>query len=248
MDKTQSSTVQLKDSFEKYTPFLIELRRRLLFLACVFIISGGLGFYYYQDVLTVVLKIFSLDGVNIVFTSPFQFLNLAITSGLLIGIIIIFPLIIYQILSFLRPALHPKEYKTILALLPLSLLLFLTGFGFGVVMMKYVVILFYEKSVDLSIGNMLDISLLLSQIIITSMMMGLAFQFPIVLTILMRLKIVKYRQVVKQRPLVYMSSLLFAALLPPTDLFSLVLLFLPLAILFEVTLLLNKWLLKSHLL
>ena len=76
--------------------------------------------------------------------------------------------------------------------------------------------------------------------------MGIGFQFPIGLTILMRLKIFGYHQVVKQRLLVYGVSLVFAALMPPTDLLSLLLLFLPLAFLFELTLLCNKFLLKTH--
>ena len=64
----------------------------------------------------------------------------------------------------------------------------------------------------------------------------------------MRFKVIKYQAFAKQRLFVYALSLIFAALLPPTDLLSLVLLFLPLALLFELTLLLNKYILKSHLL
>ncbi|PIZ99175.1 MAG: Sec-independent protein translocase TatC, partial [Candidatus Levybacteria bacterium CG_4_10_14_0_2_um_filter_35_8] len=47
--------------------------------------------------------------------------------------------------------------------------------------------------------NFLDINRLLSSILITGALMGMAFQFPIVLTVLMRLKVVKYKALVKQR-------------------------------------------------
>ena len=114
--------------------------------------------------------------------------------------------------------------------------------------MRYVVILFYQRSSELQIGNFLDISLLLSQILLTAVLMGLAFQFPIILTILMRLKVINYKMLIKKRLLVYAISLIFATLLPPTDLLSLVVLFLPLALLFELTLILNRWVLKSHIL
>jgi sec-independent protein translocase protein TatC len=114
--------------------------------------------------------------------------------------------------------------------------------------MKYVISLFYEKSVELQIGNYLDISFLLSKIVLTGILMGLAFQFPIVLTVLMRLKVVRYKDFVKQRIFAWSLSLIFAALLPPTDLLSLALLTLPLVMLFELTLILNRVFLKAHLL
>lgn len=244
----QTEAISSQEPLTRYMPFMLELRKRLLFVVSIFVASGILGFIFYQKVINLSLKIFALEGVNIVFTSPFQFLNLAVTSGLLISTLVIFPLIILQVLSFLKPALNNKEYRTITSLLPLSILLFTAGFGFGVVIMRYVIRLFYQKSVELQIGNFLDISTLLSQILLTSVLMGLAFQFPIVLTILIKLKVLRYRTIEKQRLWAYTASLIFATLLPPTDLLSLFFLFLPLALLFELTLLLNRWVLKAHLL
>ena len=241
-------STETEDALAKYTPFIVEIRKRLLFLLSVLLISGSLGFIYYQRIITVILDFFNLEGVNIVSTSPFQFMNLAITSVFLTGIVIAFPVLLFQVLTFLKPALHSKEYRTVVALLPVTTLLFLGGFAFGVVTMRYVVILFYQRSSELQIGNFLDISLLLSQILLTAVLMGLAFQFPIILTILMRLKVINYKMLIKKRLLVYAISLIFATLLPPTDLLSLVVLFLPLALLFELTLILNRWVLKSHIL
>lgn len=241
MAAAQLRASQTQETLEQYMPFLIEIRKRLLFLVSIFLITGVLGFMYYEKLITLILKIFSLEGVNIVFTSPFQFVNLAITSGFLTGIVILFPLILFQVLSFLKPALREREFKIILSLLPLSLVLFVAGFAFGVLIMRYVIILFYQKSLELEIGNFLDISALLSQILITAALMGVAFQFPIVLTVLMRLGVVTYEALTKKRLWVYAVSLIFTVLLPPTDLLSLLLLFLPLAFLFEITLLLNRW-------
>lgn len=243
-----SITTNIESVVIKYSPFFSEIRKRLIFTLSIFIICSAVGFMYYENIVHLVLKIFALEGLNIVFTSPFQFFSLAVDSALLVGIIAVLPMVIFQILSFLKPALNRSEYKAVLALLPIALLLFISGFTFGVLIMKYVVIIFFQKSVELNIGNFLDISKLLSQILITAILMGTAFEFPIVLTILMRLKILKFHAIVKKRLFVYGLSLIFAILLPPTDLLSMVLLFLPLALLFELTLLLNRYILKSHLL
>jgi len=243
-----SETLSLESTVIKYSPFFSEIRKRLIFTLSIFVIFAAVGFMYYESIIHFILKIFALEGLNIVFTSPFQFLSLSVNSAFLAGFIAVLPLAIFQVLSFIRPALRKSEYRSVLALLPIAILLFISGFTFGVLIMKYAVIIFYQKSVELNIGNFLDVTTLLSQILLTAIMMGIAFQFPIFLTILMKLKVIKYQQIVKQRLLIYGLSLIFSAILPPTDLLSLVLLFLPLALLFELTLLLNRFILRSHLL
>jgi sec-independent protein translocase protein TatC len=230
----------MDDIANRYFPYLMEVRKRLFFVASVFLISTALGFIYYEKIILFSLGVFNLEGINIVFTSPFQFIELSINSGLLVGLVAIFPLMIIQVMAFLKPALKKSEYRLVISLLPLSIFLFLFGFAYGVFIMRYVLVIFQEKSLALSIGNFLDVSRFLSQILVTSALMGLAFQFPVVLTILMRLRVITYQALSKQRMIAYSFSVIFAAFLPPTDLFSLALLTIPLVILFETTLLLNK--------
>lgn len=238
MDKEISPTIQ--GNINRYFPLLMEVRKRLLFVVSVFLIFGIVGFFYYEKIIVFIIKLLDLGEVNIVFTSPFQFLNLAVSSSVLIGTIATIPLIIYQLLTFLKPALKMKEYRSVIAFLPLSIILFIGGFSFGFFMMQYVVSIFYTKSIELNIGNMLDISDLLSKILVTSSFMGIAFQYPIVMSLLMKFKVVSYKTFSKQRPIAYILAIVFAALMPPTDILSLILLTLPLILLFEVTLLLNR--------
>lgn len=230
----------IQENINRFLPFLVELRKRILFIFSVFFIFSTLGFFYYEKIIIFILKLLDLQKINIVFTSPFQFVNLSISSAFTIGIISIFPLFIFQILSFLKPALKQKEYRLLTILLPVGMLLFVGGFYFGAMMMKYLLALFFKKSIELNISNMIDISTLLSSIINTSTLMGLAFQFPVVLTLLLRLNVVKHRFLSQQRPFVYCAVIIFAALLPPTDILSLLLLTFPLVFLFEITLLLNR--------
>ena len=238
----------LEDNLNKYFPFLMEIRKRLLFIAAIFFLSAMFGFFYYERIITLILSLLQLAKVNIAFTSPFQFFTLSINSGIMVGLIISFPLILYQVMSFLKPALTKKEYKTILTLIPVTMVLFAFGFIYGVAIMKYVLTIFYQKSVELNIGTLLDINLLFSKIVMTGILLGMAFQFPVVMTILMRLKVIKYKVFIKQRFLAYTVAIVFAAMLPPTDILSLLFMTLPLVMLFELTLILNKIVLKSHIL
>lgn len=241
MDKIKPlSASELGAIANKYSPFLMEVRKRLFFTLSVFVVAMLVGFAFYEKIVKFLVDALSLNGVNIVFTSPFQFINLAISCGVVTGLVLAFPLIIAQILSFLKPALKPREYKMVISFLPFSIILFLIGFGFGAVIMKWQIEIFLSRSVYLGIGNILDISHLLTIVLITSALMGVGFQFPIVLLLLMRANIIKHHKLAKQRPWVYLGSFIFAMLLPPDSVIADIILTLPLVILFEVTLLLNR--------
>jgi len=240
-------TPNLPANLTRYVPYLLEIRKRLLFAVSLFVVAAMVGFIYYERIITFILTFFSLKGVNIVFTSPFQFFTLALNCGLVIGVIVVIPVLIYQLLSFLKPALLPREYRLVITILPLAVVLFVGGFMYGATMMKYVVQIFYQTSVRLQIGNILDVERFLSNVLITGLLMAIAFLFPIVMTILMQLKIVKHKMFAGQRQWAYMIGVVFVILLPPPDLVSDVILFAPLAVLFELTLILNRVFLKTHL-
>lgn len=224
----------------QYSPFLKEAKKRILFIVYVFVITMFGGFFFYEKIIKFLISLLSLEGINIVFTSPFQFINLSISCGVATGLIVIFPLLVAQILSFLKPALKNKEYKTVIGFIPFALLLFLVGFVFGAVIMKWQIEIFLARSVSLGIGNVLDISRLLSTVLLTSALMGVGFQFPIVLLLLMRMGIIEHKQLGKKRKWIYLGSFIFALFLPPDSILADILLSLPLIILFEFTLILNR--------
>lgn len=227
---------------EKFSPFLKEVRRRVFFTLTVFIIATFSGVVFYESIIKYLVKLLSLEGINIVFTSPFQFINLAIGCGVATGLVVVFPLLVAQVMFFLKPALKVKEFKMIIGFLPFSFLLFVIGFAFGAFIMKWQIEIFLARSVALGIGNILDISSLLNTVLLTSALMGIGFQFPVVLLLLMRIGVLKQDQLSKKRPWVYLGSFIFAVLLPPDSLLADILLSLPLIVLFEFTLILNRFL------
>lgn len=233
------------DQASRYLPLIKEIRRRLLFSGVLFLAVSLLGFIFYEKIIIFILRIFQIKGVNIVFTSPFQYITLAINSSLFLGLTITLPVITSQVLAFLKPALYPKEYRTITILLPISLILFLAGFAYGILIMKYTITLFYQQSQDLGIGNFLDISEFIAQVLTTAILLGIAFLFPLILTFLLRLEIITRQIISKHRKYAYLIFIIFVVFLPPNDLFTNLLLFLPLAFLFELTLILNNMIPKS---
>lgn len=232
---------EFKALIDKYYPLLLEARKRLIVTICIFAAATLGGFFFYEKIIKFLIDLLSLQGINIVFTSPFQFINLAFATGVACGLIVSFPLLVIQILSFLKPALKRPEFKKVIGLLPFLALLFLTGLIFGFLIMKWQIRIFLDRSLALGIGNILDISRLLTTVLMTSVLMGIAFEFPIILLLLVRLKIVKLRQLRKIRLWIYLGSFFFAIFLPADSILADIFLALPLIILFELTLILSRF-------
>lgn len=227
-------------AMEKYGPYLDELRKKLYTVLAVFFAFFILGAVLYKQILVFIMGRFNLEGINIVMTSPYQFMSLAIQIGAFTGLLIAIPLLIWYLIQFLRPGLEDGEFKQIVSLLPLSFFLFLLGFVTGTTLMNAVIGLFTRASNVMNIQNIWDIGLFFSQTLFMGMAMALAFQLPIALILLMRFHVLEASQLRKYRPHFYVGILIYAILMPPTDLISLMVLTLPLFLLFELTLLLNR--------
>ena len=244
MDNINSS--ELAVLVKKYSHFFEEIRRRVLFSLVFFVLAAIFGFIFYEDIIRFLIRALGLEKINIVFTSPFQFINLAFSCGLVTGFVIIVPLIIFQILSFLKPALKAKEFNQTVRSLPSSIFLFLAGFVFGILAMKWQMELFLEKSISLNIGNVLDISGILTTALLTGLIMGLGFQLPIILLFLLNIGIVDRQQLISKRSWVYLGSFIFAMFLPLDSILADVLLALPFILLYEGTLILNLLMTKGR--
>jgi len=231
---------ELKALLDKYSPFFVEARKRVVLTLLIFIVATVAGFFFYEQIIKFLIATLGLGGINIVFTSPFQFINLALSCGIATGIIVSLPVFIYQILSFLRPAISKREYRIVIGFLPFSFILFFIGFVAGALLMKWQITIFLASSVSIGIGNVLDISKLLTTVLLTSVLMGVGFQFPIVLLLLLRLGVINQNQLKSKRKWIYIGSLVFAVLLPADSILADILLALPLIILFELTLILNR--------
>ncbi|HUD44078.1 MAG TPA: twin-arginine translocase subunit TatC [Patescibacteria group bacterium] len=226
--------------FQEHFEYVSELRSKLFSVLIFFAIGALVSFLFGNQLIVLGLKLFNLQGVNIVMTSPFQFIGLSFTISITCGIIAALPVFLYQVLKFVKPALHQHEYKMILKLLPWSLLLFILGFSFGVWIMRYVVLIYASVAKGFQVGNFWDIQKLFDAVFMTATLLGLIFEFPIICTLLLRFHFMKRQSIAKKRIYIYGGIILFVTMLPPTDIFSDLLLAVPLLLLFELTLLLNR--------
>lgn len=230
----------LDEAIAKYTPYLKELQTKLFIVFLVFLGGGIMGFIYYQKILSFVMHLFKMEGINLVLTSPYQFIDLAVNTGLLTGLVCALPLLGYFLLTFVRPALAPREYGLLVRLYPLAVILFVVGFFFGSWIIQLIIDLYSQTTLDFSVNNLWDVSHFFNQILMTGISLALIFELPIVLTALLKLKFIKLNMLQKSRKFIYAAILIFVAFLPPNDIISLALLSVPPLLLFEITLLLNR--------
>jgi len=231
---------KFKSFISKFTPYLEDIRRRLYTLSIVFILLFAGGFLSTSVLLKFILSFFQLKDVIIATTSPFQFADLSIDIGLFCAFVVSCPLFVYNIFMFLKPALTLRERRLFFSLIPLTVLLFVGGFLYGFGLMYYALVILAEINVRMGIQNIWDIGLFLSQIMLTSTLLGVLFQFPIIVTFILRTGILDVNFLRQKRRVAMLIIFIFTSLLPPTDGLSLVAMALPLILLYEFTIFVNS--------
>lgn len=232
---------EFKSFVSKFTPYLEDIRRRLYYTAFFFALAFVGGFFGTRYILHAILSIFELNNVSIVTTSPFQFADLSIDIGIFFAFLISFPVLIYNIYSFFGPAFNKREKRVMLFLVPCSLILFIFGFFYGFAIMYYALMILAEINIQVGIKNIWDVGMFLSQIILTSALLGALFQFPLMMTLLVRFGLLNIALLKEKRRISYFIIVVFVTLLPPTDGLSLLAMALPLVFLYEVTIFVNSW-------
>ena len=231
----------VKEFFEKNKHYLYEFRRHAFASLVLFIGSSVVGMIFSQQILTWILHLFRFNKINLVMTSPYQFISLSFSTGILIGFVCTLPYLAYRFYIFMKPALKRSEIKIIESLFPLSIFLFVTGFIFGTWVMQFIINFYSDVSTQVSVGSLWDIQHFFSGILFTSVLTGIAFETPLIFTALIRLKIMEKKALVLNRRYVY-AILLFVAVIYPssTDAVTLIVTMIPLVLLFELSLILNK--------
>ncbi len=230
----------LKETIDRYGVYFEELRSRILLLTKIFVIVFALGFFATSPAIRFILSRLNLEGVTIVTTSPFQLVELAMSVGFFFACMVTVPIFVYSLYLFLKPGLLLKERSIFVFMIPFGMILFLVGFSYGAFMLYYGTKIIAKVNVGLGVANYWDISTFISQIVMTSSLLGLLFLFPLVITFLVRLEIISINFLKSKRRHAIAIIFVIVSLLPPTDGLSLILMAAPLILIFEMTVLFNR--------
>ncbi len=175
--------------------------------------------------------------------TPFEIINIKmagqftthITISIIAGLVIAFPYIFWEFWRFLSPALHDNEQSHARGAVFYSSILFITGVLFGYFVIVPLSIHFLSSySVSGEVANQIYLRSYIGTITSISLAGGLIFELPIVIYFLSRIGLVTPVFLRKYRRHAIVVILIAAAIITPPDIFSQVLVSLPLLVLYEI--------------
>jgi sec-independent protein translocase protein TatC len=181
------------DPTEKMSFFdhLAELRMRILYSLVAVAAGLCVGLYYapeaYAYLAEPMLEALRAGGFaeRLVNTSPLGVLQLYITVGLYLGIVIASPMVFYQLWKFVAPGLYKHERKAAMTFLISSVTLFLAGTAFGYRILLPMTLEFLVALQKNSIFTpMISINEYFSMVLVILLGLGVVFQLPVLVFVL----------------------------------------------------------------
>ncbi len=187
-------------------------------------------------------------------TTPFELINIKMSGQLtthiavsmVAGLILAFPVILWEFWKFFEPALHSSEKQHARGAVLAATLLFFTGVLFGYYMLAPLSVHFltsYQVSADVT--NQINIRSYIGTLSSICLATGLIFELPIVTYFLTKIGIINPSFLKKYRRHAIVIIVILAAIITPPDVFSQALVCIPLLILYEIGIVISKRVVKK---
>lgn len=157
------------------------------------------------------------------------------------GIVISFPYIFWEIWSFVKPGLKQNESKAVRGIVIYVTLLFFLGILFGYFIVAPLCVQFFGNyTMSPEIKNIIRINSYITTVVTSTFFTGLLFLLPVVIYIFSKIGVVSSAFLKKYRKHALIVVLILSAIITPPDLFSQVLVSLPVMVLYEIGILVAK--------
>jgi sec-independent protein translocase protein TatC len=173
--------------------------------------------------------------------------TMSITSSFVIGLVVSFPYVVWELWRFVRPGLYNRERKSSRGAVAAISFLFLLGVGFGYYIMSPLMISFLANyTISPMIVNEFDITSYVGTIITVVFGSGVLFQLPVVMYFLTKVGIVTPTFLRQYRKHAVVIILIIGAIVTPSaDPLSQALISLPLYLLYEISILISANVLRK---
>ena len=230
---------------------LLELRQRLIWSIMAFFVAF-LGCYWLsQDIYGVLVKplgtILAERGEDrgMIYTSMTEGFFTHMKVSAFAAAFLCFPIWGGQIWAFVAPGLYRNEKTAFLPFLIATPILFVLGAAlvyFLIMPMAWHFFISFE-GVEGGVPIRLEakISDYLSLVMTLIFAFGMAFQMPVLLTLLARAGIISAQSLVEKRRFAIVGIFVFAAVVTPPDILSQISLAIPMLVLYEVSIVSSRW-------
>ena len=167
--------------------------------------------------------------------------SMHIMVSLVAGLVLAFPYVFFQFWRFIVPALYPKEKKHARGAVFFSSMLFILGVLFGYFIITPLSIHFLGSySVSDQVTNQINLISYVSTMASVVLASGIVFELPILVYFLSKVGLVTPKFLRKYRKHSLILILALSAIITPPDIFSQILVALPLVVLYEVGIYISK--------
>ena len=235
---------------------LLELRQRLIWSILAFFVAFLACYWVSQDIYGMLVKplgsILSERGEDrgMIYTSMTEGFFTHMKVSAFAAAFLCFPIWGGQIWAFVAPGLYRDEKKAFLPFLIATPILFVLGAAlvyFLIMPMAWHFFISFE-GVEGGVPIRLEakISDYLSLVMTLIFAFGLAFQMPVLLTLLARAGIITAQDLAEKRRFAIVGIFVFAAIVTPPDILSQISLAIPMLLLYEVSILSSRWAQKQR--
>ena len=164
-----------------------------------------------------------------------------IYTSLIVGLIMSIPYVIWEIWRFIKPGLEPNERAHSTGAVIVTSVLFLTGVLFAYYLIVPLSINFLGSyQVSSLVENQVALRSYISTITTITLATGLVFELPIFIYFLSKAGLVTPEFLRKNRKLAFVLIITLSAIITPPDVFSQVMVGIPLVILYEISIGISK--------
>lgn len=220
---------------------LAELRRAAL-TSLISVVLSAIACFSYKDPLLDFLRVPAPAGLQFIFVSPAEAFLAVLQASVLAGLFLALPIVLLQVYAFVAPGLTRRERRWGVPLVLAAYLLFVAGAAFCYTVLLPVGITFLIGIAPTGITPMMSIGRYIG--FTTGMMLatGLAFELPLGVLLAYALRLLSREKLVNSRKYVFLGAFIAGALLTPSvDILTMSLLAFALYGLFELSLLLIRF-------
>jgi len=157
------------------------------------------------------------------------------------GFLIALPYVLFQAWAFVAPGLYQHEKRLAVPVIVSSFFFFLVGMAFAYFVVFPVAFGFFVGYTPPGVQMMTDIDKYLSFVLTMFLAFGLTFETPVVVVVLVRMGVVSLEKLRAARGYVIVGAFVIGAIFTPPDVISQLLLAIPLWLLYEVGLVLARF-------
>ncbi len=232
------------DAQETFISHLIELRTRLIrsVVAVVVVLLALFPFAknIYALLAAPLLRVLP-QGATMIATDVTGTFLVPLKVTLLAAFLVALPYVLWQAWAFVAPGLYQNERKLALPVIVSSFLFFLIGMAFAYFMVFPIAFGFFASYAPAGVTMMTDIDKYVSFVLTMFVAFGITFETPVIVIVLVRLGVVPLDKLRSIRPYVIVGAFVIGAIFTPPDVVSQMLLAVPLWLLYELGLLLARF-------